>query len=83
MKVTATELANDTKTVLDRVIQRGEIAEVQRHGKTVVEIRRKIGIDRRELIDLLRNVQFTNSEARKLKRAMDAASEVIGYAGRD
>lgn len=83
MKVTATELANDTKSVLDRVIQRGVVAEIQRHGKTVVEMRRKVGADRKEMMELLRSVNFTKAETRELKRAMDEAAEILGYAGRD
>ena len=83
MKVTATELANNSKSILDRVIQRGEVAEVQRHGKTVAEIRRKIGADRQEMVELLKSVQFTKSDTRELKQAMDTAADVFGYAGRD
>ena len=33
MIVTATELANESKSILDRVVQGGEVVEVQRHGK--------------------------------------------------
>jgi hypothetical protein len=83
MKVTATQLANDSKSVLDRVIQRGESAEVQRHGKSVVEIRRKVGVDREELVRILKKIRFSKSETEELKQAMDAASDVFGYAGRD
>jgi hypothetical protein len=83
VKVTATELANDSKAVLDRVVQRGETAEIQRHGKTVVEIRRKVGADRKEMLELLRGVKFTKAETRELRKAMDAAAEVVGYAGGD
>jgi len=83
MKVTATELANDSKSVLDRVIQRGETAEIQRHGKTVAKIRRKTGASREEMADLLKSIKFSKQETKELKQAMDAASEVIGYAGRD
>lgn len=83
MKVTATELANDSKSVLDRVIQRGETAEVQRHGKTVAKIRRKAGASREEMAELLKSIKFSKGETKELKRAMDAASETIGYAGRD
>ena len=83
MKVTATELANDSKAVLDRVIQRGEPAEVQRHGKSVVQIRRKAGVDRQELLRILKQIKFSKSETKELKQAMDAASEVFGYAGGD
>jgi len=83
MKVTATELANDSKSVLDRVIQRGETAEVQRHGKTVAKIRRKAGASREEMAELLKSIRFSKAETEELKRAMDAASDVIGHAGRD
>ena len=83
MKVTATELANDSKTVVDRVILEGEVAEIQRGGKTVVEIRRKVGADRKAMVELLKGVNFSNAETRELKQAMDAAVEVFGYAGRD
>lgn len=83
MKVTATELANATKSVVDRVVQRGEPAEIQRHGQTVAEIRRKVGVNRRELQGLLASVKFSKSESMELKEAMDAAAEVFGYAGGD
>jgi antitoxin (DNA-binding transcriptional repressor) of toxin-antitoxin stability system len=82
MKVTATELANEGEAVLARVIQ-GEIAEVQLHGKTVAAIQRKVGADRKEMVELLRDVNFTKADTRHLKQAMDAAAEVFGYAGRD
>jgi antitoxin (DNA-binding transcriptional repressor) of toxin-antitoxin stability system len=81
--VSATELANDSKTVLDRVAHGGETVEVQRHGKTVAQIQRKAGASRSELRRLLRGRGFTETDSRELKRAMDAASEVFGYAGRD
>lgn len=83
MKVTATQLANDSKSILDRVIQRGVVAEIQRHGKTVVEIRRKVGADRSEMVELLKSVNFTKADTRELKKAMNQAAEVLGYAGRD
>ena len=83
MKVTATELANDSKSVLDRIIQRGDVAEIQRHGKTVAELRRKVGANRDEILELLKAVTFTKAQTRELKRAMDLAAEVFGYAGRD
>lgn len=83
MKVSATGLANDSKTVLDKVIKRGEKAEVQRHGKTVAEIEPAAGATREEIIELLKNINFTKEESEQLKKAMDAASDVVGYAGRD
>jgi prevent-host-death family protein len=38
MIVTATELANESKSILDQVVQGGAVVEVQRHGKTVAVI---------------------------------------------
>jgi prevent-host-death family protein len=83
MVVTATELANESKSILDRVMQGGETVEVQRHGKTVAVILPRVGVTRSELIRLLRARGFTEEDSLELKSAMDAASEVIGYAGRD
>jgi len=82
MKVTATKPANDSKSVLDGVIQRGEEVEIQRHGKTIARLRRKAGVSREELLRKLAKIDFTEKETRELKQAMDAASEVWGYAGR-
>jgi len=83
MIVTATELANDSKSVLDRVIHSGEVVEVRRHGKTVAEIRPKVGASRCEVLRLLRGRGFSEADRRQLQQAMETASEVIGYAGRD
>jgi antitoxin (DNA-binding transcriptional repressor) of toxin-antitoxin stability system len=83
MRVTTTELANDSQRVLDRVIQEGEVVEVQRQGRTVAEIRPKVGASREELLRILEHIHWTETESRELKRAMDAVSEVFGYAGRD
>ena len=82
MKVSATQLANDSKAILDKVIARQEKAEVQRHGKTVAEIRPAVGVTREELLRRLSKIKWTKAEAQELKRAMDV-SDVCGYAGRD
>jgi antitoxin (DNA-binding transcriptional repressor) of toxin-antitoxin stability system len=82
MKVTATELANDSKAVLDKVIKRGQKAEVQRHGKTVAEIQPAVGATREEIVDLLNSIKFSKEESAELKKAMNKASDVFGYAGR-
>jgi antitoxin (DNA-binding transcriptional repressor) of toxin-antitoxin stability system len=81
--VTATELANDSKAILDRVIQGGETVEVQRHGRSVAEIRPKVGVDRTELLRLLHGRGFSEADSRQLRKVMEGASEVIGYAGGD
>ena len=83
MIVTAAELANDSKSVLDRVIQCGEVVEIQRHGRTVAEIRPHVGASRSELLQILSGRGFTKADSHQLKQAMNAASKVIGYAGRD
>ena len=83
MKVTANELAQDSKNILEKVVSNGESAEIEQNGKAVAELRRTVGIDRRQLVDVLKAVKFTEQESRELKQAMDAASEVVGYAGRD
>jgi len=83
MIVTATELANEGKSIIDRVIQGGEVVEVQRHGKTVAVIHPKVGATRSEMLRLLRGRGFTAADTKELQAAMDAAADVIGHAGRD
>lgn len=43
MIVSATELANESKSILDRVVQGGEVVEIQRHGRTVATIQPRVG----------------------------------------
>ena len=83
MIVSATELANERKSILDRVLQGGEAVEVQRHGRTVAVIQPRVGATRSELLRLLRGRGFTAADSRELKAAIESASEVVGYAGRD
>ena len=81
MKVSATELANDSKKVIDRVIKRGERADIQRHGKTIAQIEPQIGATREEVLELFKAIKFTNQESKELKKAMDAAADVFGGYG--
>jgi antitoxin (DNA-binding transcriptional repressor) of toxin-antitoxin stability system len=83
VKFTATDLAHDSKSILDHVIRTGETVEVQRRGRTVAELRPATGVHRSELVHRFQNVKFTDSERRALRSAMDAAADVVGYAGRD
>jgi ABC-type sugar transport system ATPase subunit len=76
-------MAEGSKSVLDHVIATGETVEIQRHGRTLAELNRKVGVPRAEFVRLMRGRGFTEAESRQLKQAMDAASEVFGYAGRD
>jgi antitoxin (DNA-binding transcriptional repressor) of toxin-antitoxin stability system len=82
MIVTATELASDSKSVVDRVLA-GESAEVVRHGRTVAQMTRQAGVGRAELLRILGKVNFTAEESRELKRVMDQSAKVFGHAGRD
>jgi len=79
----ATDLANDSKAILDRVIIRGEAVEIQRHGKTVAEIQPKVGVSKEEFERILGKIHWTEAESGELRKAMDTATEVFGYAGRD
>jgi hypothetical protein len=81
MIVTATELAKDCKALVDRVVACGDAVQVRRHGKTVVEIRRKVGVSGAELLKRLKAARFSPAEQKELKHAMNAAGKVFGYAG--
>lgn len=83
MVVSATELANEGKSILDKVAQGGEVVEVQRHGKTIAVIQPKVGATRSEMIRLLNGRGFSEDDAKELRSAMNDASEVVGYAGGD
>jgi prevent-host-death family protein len=83
MIVTATELANESKSILDRVAQGGEVVEVQRHGKTVAVIQPRAGATRSELLRLLRGRGFNAADSEELRAAMDSVADIVGYAGRD
>ncbi len=83
MIVSATELANESKSILDRVVQGGEVVEIQRHGRTVAVIQPRVEASRSELLRLLRGRNLSSVDETELRAAMDRASEVIGYAGGD
>jgi antitoxin (DNA-binding transcriptional repressor) of toxin-antitoxin stability system len=68
---------------VDRVVQDGEVVEVQRHGKTVAVIQPRVGATRSELLRLLRGRGFQAADSEELKAAMDSAAEMVGYAGGD
>ena len=61
MKVSATELGSDSNAILDRVIDRGEAVDIQRHGKTVAELRPKVGVTREELARILGEIHWTEA----------------------
>src|SRR5437867_1613624 len=75
LKITATELAMDSKNILEKVVAHGEPAEIKQNGKPIAELRRRVGMDRRQFVDVLKAIKFAEQESRELKKAMDAASE--------
>jgi antitoxin (DNA-binding transcriptional repressor) of toxin-antitoxin stability system len=79
--VTATEMANEGKRILDQVIQTGETVEIQRHGRTIASLNPHIGATRSELLRLLSGRGFSEKDSQQLRQAMEDVSEVIGYAG--
>jgi len=83
MIVSATELANDSKSILDRALRNGEVVQIQRHGRTVAEIHPRVGVSREEAARILDKIHWSKAESQELQKTMDAASEVFGYAGRD
>ena len=82
MIVSATALANDSKSIIDLVLNRRETAEVQRHGKAIVQIRRKVGTTAADLIERLKQAGLTAAESKELKAAMDAANRNFTDANR-
>ena len=81
MIFTATQLATDSNGVIDRVVERHEKADIRRHGKIKVEMRRKAGVSKAELLEILASVRFSTQEQTELAAAMKQAGEVFGYAG--
>ena len=83
MIATATDLANDSKRILDDVIRRGETAEIKHHGKGVALIQRKVGVSGKELLRRLKAIRFTDSERNEIQAAIAEAGKSIEHGGRD
>jgi hypothetical protein len=81
MIVTATQMATDSNGIIDRVVERHEKADIRRHGKIKVELRRKAGVSKSELLEILESVRFSTKEQAELTAAMKQANQVFGYAG--
>jgi antitoxin (DNA-binding transcriptional repressor) of toxin-antitoxin stability system len=81
MIVTAAELANDSKRILDAVVQKGESVQIQRHGKTVAVIKPQVGVSGKEFARRLNQIKFSKAEREELKKAMDEGGEYLGYVG--
>ncbi len=81
MIVSASQLAKESKEILDSVIASGSSALVCRHKRAVAEIRKCPGVSRAELKRRLASVRFSRAEAAELRQAMAAAAEVLGHAG--
>ena len=83
VKASLTEMAKDSKQVLDKVVHHNETAHIQRHGKTVAVIRRTVGVSGKELLRRLRSVRFTEAERMQLTKAMSDGAKILGRAGGD
>jgi hypothetical protein len=82
MKISQTTLASHSKAMVDDVLSGHESVEVHGAGGQVVQIRRKVGVSAADLINRLKQAQFTQAEQNELKFAMDAANEVFAHADR-
>jgi hypothetical protein len=81
MIVTATQMATDSNGIIDRVVERHEKADIRRHGKIKAELRRKAGVSKSELLEILESVRFSAREQAELTAATKLANQVFGYAG--
>ena len=81
MIVTATQMATDSNGIIDRVVERHEKADIRRHGKIKAELRRKAGVSKSELLEILESVRFSAKEQAELTAATKQANQVFGYAG--
>ncbi len=81
MIVTATQMATDSNGIIDRVVERHEKADIRRHGKIKAELRRKVGVSKSELLEILESVRFSAREQAELTAATKQANQVFGYAG--
>ncbi len=77
MIATATEMANESKRILDDVIQRGQVVEIRRHGKGVAVVRRAVGVSGKELLRRLKEVRFSEQDRSELRRAMDQGAKSL------
>ena len=83
MIVSATELAQDSKAILDRVMQ-GEEVQIQQDGKPIAVIHPQIGwTTAQAMVQSLNALDWSDAERAAMKKAIDEAAEVIGYAGGD
>jgi hypothetical protein len=81
MIATATDLANDSKRIIDDVVHRMETAEIQRHGKTVALIRPKVGVSGKELWRRLQYLKFSEADRKELEKAIKEGGKVFGNVG--
>lgn len=60
-----------------RVVQGGEVVEIQRHGRTVAVIHPRVGASRSELLRLLRGRGFSTQDQRDLQLKREAGSATV------
>lgn len=77
MIATATDLANESKRLIDGVVHRGEVVEIQRHGKGIAVIRQKVGVSGKELLGRLKALRFSDRDQAELRKAMNAAGKAL------
>jgi len=74
-------MATDSNGIIDRVVERHEKADIRRYGKIRAELRRKAGVSKSELLEILGSVRFSAREQAELTAATKQANQVFGYAG--
>jgi antitoxin (DNA-binding transcriptional repressor) of toxin-antitoxin stability system len=83
VRTTVAELASDAQKVVRHVVQDGQTVTLTEQGRAVARIVPVVGVSGRELAVKLKSAGFSKEDAAELKKAMDAAAEVFGYAGGD
>ena len=74
---TATEMANDSKRILDDVIHHRQVVEIRRDGEGIPFVRRKVGVTGKELLRRFKEVRFSNRERAELQKAMDEGGKAL------
>ncbi len=81
MKITATELARHTGSIVDQVLA-GRPATLERHGRPLAELRAKPGVSGRELARRLRRSPLKEEDARRLRAGCEKANETFACRSR-
>ena len=82
MKITATELARNTRNIVDKVLA-GHTATLERHGKPLAELRPKPGVSGQELARLLRRSPLKEEDTCRLRAGCEKANQTFTNGHRD